>query len=55
MMPGTGPEVGPDRHPLTDQYLRIPTADRLRVEKSLFIDVLDQHANLVGVAGQHET
>ena len=39
MTPKTGPPVGPDGHPLADQRLRIPAADRLDVEKPVVVDV----------------
>jgi len=42
-----------DGHPLADQLLRIPTADRVGVNKSLIVDVRDQQPNLIGVPGEH--
>ena len=54
MMPGTGPLRGPDGHPLADEHLRIPAADGLGVDEPFGVDVLDQHADLVAVAGQHQ-
>ena len=43
----------PDDHPLADELLGIPAADRLSVEKAVVVKVADQHANLVAVPGEH--
>ena len=51
--PNTGPLGGPDGHPLADQHLRVPAADRLHVEEAVVVDVLHDQADLVAVAGQH--
>ena len=42
-----------DRHPLADELLRIPAADRVRVDVAVLVDVRDDQADLVGVAGEH--
>ena len=42
-----------DRHSLADELLRIPAADRVRVDVAVLVDVRDDEADLVGVAGVH--
>ena len=42
-----------DRHPLADELLRIPAADRVRVDVAVVVDVRDDQADLVGMAGEH--
>ena len=45
----------PNRHPLSDQHLRIPAADGLDVDEAVVVDVLDDQADLVGaMSGQHD-
>ena len=48
------PLGGPDGHPLADQHFGVPAADRLNIEEALVVDVLDDQADLVAVAGQHD-
>src|SRR5687767_15625752 len=43
-----------EAQPLPDQHLGIPAADRLDVGVALVVDVRDDHADLVDVAGQHD-
>ena len=50
---GHGAVIGPDRHPLADELLRIPAADGLRVEKAGIAGMRDEHANLIAVTGEH--
>ena len=47
------PGLGPDGHPLTDEHLGVPPSDRLNVQKAVFVDVLNDQADLVAMAGQH--
>ena len=51
---GDRPLLGPDRHPLADQLLGIPSADGFRVDEAGVIDLGDQHANLIAVPGIHD-
>jgi len=39
---------------LPDQHLRIPAANRLDVGVALVVDVIDDDADLIDVAGQHD-
>src|SRR3954465_6093155 len=39
---------------LANQYLRVPSADRLDVRVALIVDVVDDDADLVDVAGEHD-
>ena len=39
---------------LADEYLWIPAADRLDVAVALIIDVVDDDADLIDVAGEHD-
>src|SRR5690349_23086547 len=39
---------------LADQYLWIPAADRLNVSVAFVVDVVDDDADFVDVAGEHD-
>jgi len=52
--PRERPRVGPQRHRLPDQLLRVPTADRLGIDEAVVIDVGHQHADLVAVTGEQQ-
>ena len=49
------PLFAPHGQPLTHQHLRVPAADRLHVEKPVVVDVLNDQADLVAMAGQHHS
>jgi hypothetical protein len=44
----------PDHHPLANQLLRIPAADRLRINESVVVDLGHEQADLVAVAREHD-
>ena len=44
---------GVDGHSLADKLLRVPAADRVRVDESVVVDVRHDEADLIGVAGVH--
>ena len=48
------PSVCPDRHPLPDQLLRVPTADRLRINETVFIDLGNDQSDLIAMTCQHQ-
>ncbi len=43
----------PNGQPLTDEHLRIPTADRRDVDETVVVDELHDQADLVAMSGQH--
>jgi hypothetical protein len=47
------PIRAPDRHALANQHGRIPATDRLCIDITFWVDVLDAETNLVAMPRQH--
>ena len=45
----------PDRHALPDQLLRIPATNTLNVDETVFVDMRNDHADLITMACKHDS